>query len=559
MRISKLLTGLIGVLCFPSLAFAAVAVTSGDLQDASSLILPAGNNLEPLEGYSNFTLSYVTDIVSGIEASYEAKYSGDLTLAQELPTLTVQVYSYSRSDLAESSFNSLSGLASFSNGQKTILDEDARSLYYSSLPGTGVDVFGRITSEEKSLHLVHLNGNLIYHVSLFRGGGEYNEGNVNAFAARIADSAGSRETLEDVVEGMKLSLGLLFPPALSDFSAKSEKSSLNLSDLYTIPDNGTVQFDIYIGDPASAVGTVIDSSGILPPQEGDLYIYIQNDGTLLAGVYAPALDASCDEQSGWYRLFSNQALYPYEWNTVSFQYGVGGLILKHEGVVVASCGVSEDRSDRDLYFGDFPTDSINESMVGYLNSLTFNSTLAPDGRTWDAVLSQQLFYDLANSDPDYAIFNTLKTARIFLGSDGMLYPEQPLNRAQMVKVLLKTYGVAADEQGAAPFWDVAPDAWYKKYLNSAYDIGMIEGHANGTFLPEHELNNAEFFTMLARISGEERLGYDDGFSDVSEKNWYAVGAAFALKHNLVSGSSFKPADWVTRREAAQIIYQILHE
>ncbi|MEK7145655.1 MAG: hypothetical protein AAB802_00540, partial [Patescibacteria group bacterium] len=130
MKISKLLTGLIGVLCFPSVAFAAVAVTSSDLQDASSLILPAGSSLQPLAGYQNFTLVSVEDIASGIEATYEAKFSGDLTLAQELPRLTVQVYSYSRSDLAESSFNSLSGLASFSNGLKTILDEDARNLYY---------------------------------------------------------------------------------------------------------------------------------------------------------------------------------------------------------------------------------------------------------------------------------------------------------------------------------------------------------------------------------------------------------------------------------------------
>ena len=559
MKISKLLTGLIGVLCFPSVAFAAVAVTSSDLQDASSLILPAGSSLQPLAGYQNFTLVSVEDIASGIEATYEAKFSGDLTLAQELPRLTVQVYSYSRSDLAESSFNSLSGLASFSNGLKTILDEDARNLYYSSEPGVGVDVFGQITSEEKSLHLAHLNGNLIYHVSLYRGGGEYVEGNVESFAARIAESTTSRESLVDVIEGMKLSLGLLFPPALSDFSARSEKSSLNLSDLYTIPGNGTVQFDLYVGDPASAVGTVIDSSGILPAQPGDLYIYVQSDGTLLAGVYAPEWDSSCDEQSGWFRLFSSQALYPYEWNTVSLQYGVGGLVLKHEGEVVASCSISEDRSTRDLYFGDFPGDSIQESMVGYLNSLTFNSSYAPDGRSWDQVLSEQLFYDLPNSDPDYSVFNYLKAAGIFLGSDGMLLPEQALNRAQMVKVLLMTYDYTGDENGAAPFWDVAGDAWYKKYLNRAYDIGMIEGHANGTFLPEHQLNNAEFFTMLARVAGEERLAYDEEFSDVSEKDWYAGGAAFALKHDLVGGSMFRPADWVTRREAAQIIYQILHE
>ena len=138
----------------------------------------------------------------------------------------------------------------------------------------------------------------------------------------------------------------------------------------------------------------------------------------------------------------------------------------------------------------------------------------------------------------------------------MLYPDAELNRAEMVKVLLKAYNYRSEDETPNRFWDVPTDAWYLKYLNKAAAIGMVEGHKDGRFLPGHQLNRAEFFTMLFRVSGAE-VEYQDYFRDVSDEDWYAEAAAFAYENGIISGRSFYPSSSVTRREAAQALYTLL--
>ena len=188
------------------------------------------------------------------------------------------------------------------------------------------------------------------------------------------------------------------------------------------------------------------------------------------------------------------------------------------------------------------------------HEIIYNTT--DSGLIWDTVLSEQLFLDLPNTDPDVTIFQFLKEEAIFLGSDGMLYPDAELNRAEMVKVLLKAYDYTSDDESVSDFWDVPSDAWYLKYLNKAVDIEMIEGHEDGRFLPGHQLNRAEFFTMLLRVS-ESETEYDAYFRDVDADDWYADAAAFSYEMGIITDQSFYPSTSVTRREAAQALYTLL--
>ena len=50
------------------------------------------------------------------------------------------------------------------------------------------------------------------------------------------------------------------------------------------------------------------------------------------------------------------------------------------------------------------------------------------------------------------------------GSEGNLRPDEYLNRAEMVKILLKAYGHSA-EDGELPFVDTENDAWYTKIFS----------------------------------------------------------------------------------------------
>lgn len=540
----------------PWTAEAVVDVSTSELQESAAVMFPTGDLLPEVSGYEGFELQNEGNAENGVYAIYQAKLSLNPAIEEELPRLKLAVYAYSSQDSAESAFKSLRNSGSFYSGQKSILEENSHEILYKSAPGLSADLFGTINTEDDSLHLLEVNGNLLLHASLYRNSGDYYRPNIEAIAKVFADSATAKILFEEALDYIKLSLGILYQPKNSEYSAISEKSSLNLSELYSIPNHGNVNFEIYINSPASAVGTILDSSGIGASVDGDVYLYVDKDGYLLAGIYAPDFDSDCDIEAGWYRIKSDEAIRSYEWNSVSLSFGVDGFAIYLEGRVAASCDVSQARSDSALYFGDFPSDSIFESFSGYVKSLKTEFAVTKSGSKWDEVLANQLFVDLSNNDPDVDIFQYLQEAGIMLGSEGYLRPDEKLNRAEMVKILLKAYGYSAEE-GPYPFWDAPADAWYSKYLATAYEIGMVEGHEDGRFLPSHEINRAEFFSMLLRISGAGKLSYDGQYSDVGEEDWYLNAAAFAAAKGLVAGDTFDAAKLITRREAAKAIYAMI--
>jgi hypothetical protein len=555
-----LVLSLVAGLSVPS-ARAVVDVSSNELQAAADILLPNADSLGLLKGYSAFHLEEKSSMTGGLSARYKALLLADPWFDSELPEIQLILYSYSSQEAAKASFESLSNSGDFSNGEKTVLSEDSHSLYYqSNFGGSGVDVLNSIDAEYRALHLLEWNGNILLQASLFRQDGEYNEVNLQAFADAIAKTDEVQTLLTGALDNIKLAMGLLFPPSESYWSSQSEKSSYDLSNTFHIPTHGTIHLKIYVTTPSAAVGTILDSSGLSSPTDGDLYLYINSAGRLFAGIYAPNFDANCTQEAGWYRLETNSSLYPYEWNSIDLHYGVGGFSVALNGEEETSCSVSQPRSSNVLYLGDYPNDSIAESMIGTVGYLSTESSKTDTGQEWDDVLTEHLFLDLEDTDPDLAIFQYLKTKKVFLGSDGMLYPDAILNRAQMVKVVLRAFNRNADAGALAPFWDVPVDAWYRKYIAKAYKEGIVSGHDNGTFLPGHDINRAEFLAMLYRIDGSKRLSYEEGtYADVSEDDWFALGAAYAASKGLYPGALLDPSAFVTRREAAHILYALMNE
>ena len=49
------------------------------------------------------------------------------------------------------------------------------------MPGAGADIFGGILTEDNSIHMLHMNGNILFHASIYRNSGEYYRPNVDAF------------------------------------------------------------------------------------------------------------------------------------------------------------------------------------------------------------------------------------------------------------------------------------------------------------------------------------------------------------------------------------------
>lgn len=90
--------------------------------------------------------------------------------------------------------------------------------------------------------------------------------------------------------------------------------------------------------------------------------------------------------------------------------------------------------------------------------------------------------------------------------DGKLRPEDTLTRAEATKILVVAAGqeeAALAWSGAAPFPDVAADAWYAGYVAVAQDLGLVGGYPDGTFKPRGQITYAELAALTARLLGVE--------------------------------------------------------
>ncbi len=77
------------------------------------------------------------------------------------------------------------------------------------------------------------------------------------------------------------------------------------------------------------------------------------------------------------------------------------------------------------------------------------------------------------------------------------YPENPISRAYVLKVLLETYNIKPDNSGSVPFSDVSRSDDYYGYVKEAYDRGIIV--SNTKFHPSRKCTRAEAFIMLYRL------------------------------------------------------------
>ncbi len=137
-------------------------------------------------------------------------------------------------------------------------------------------------------------------------------------------------------------------------------------------------------------------------------------------------------------------------------------------------------------------------------------------------------------------------------------PDSPITRAELAKMLVQC---AAEEMtGDNPFNDVESDTWYTGAVITAKQKGWVDGYPDGTFKPNNNINRAEALKMIVLIKYTDITGDTMEFSDVDPGAWYYDYVVFAVKKGIVSGyndGSFKPAEDITRGEAAKIISKVM--
>ena len=108
--------------------------------------------------------------------------------------------------------------------------------------------------------------------------------------------------------------------------------------------------------------------------------------------------------------------------------------------------------------------------------------------------------------------------------------------------------IALSGRGAIPFSDVDDTQWYYQAVCYAYENGLMNGTGDTAFSPDEVTSRGMVVTLLHRLEGEPTAGAAP-FTDVAEQAYYKQAVAWATENQIVDGygdGTFGPDDVITR-------------
>lgn len=220
--------------------------------------------------------------------------------------------------------------------------------------------------------------------------------------------------------------------------------------------------------------------------------------------------------------------------------------------------------DKNGEFRHIPTkiDSVYGKYYAVLRSLT-NSTYS---LIWNPVS----FNDIDNHWAKDSI-EELGSKLIVTGDEnGSFLPDDNITRAELTIILAKALGFPKSDNNGY-FSDINESDWFAAYVNSAYELNLVEDTSDGNFNPNEYLKRQEAISMIGKslrfigidkeISERESLGILENFADyddIARSNLQDV--ALCVKKSIVKGkedNTIAPNDMLTRAEVATMISELL--
>jgi len=170
------------------------------------------------------------------------------------------------------------------------------------------------------------------------------------------------------------------------------------------------------------------------------------------------------------------------------------------------------------------------------------------------------FSDVDKTHEHYVAIQFLSDNEIVKGyEDGTFKPEQAVNRAEALKIILESAKIKMEDVEESQFSDVKPDAWFAKYVAVAKAKGIVNGNPDGTFAPSREVSRAEFIKMLLNTNGfkSEKWEGTQIFPDVPVGEWFTPYMNYAGQSGLIvknESENLIPGQSLNRGEVAETMY-----
>lgn len=173
------------------------------------------------------------------------------------------------------------------------------------------------------------------------------------------------------------------------------------------------------------------------------------------------------------------------------------------------------------------------------------------------------FSDLGQLHKNYSAIVHLADEGVINGyPDGTFKPENPVNRAELLKILVEGKGITpvVDDYSNC-FSDVKTD-WYASYICYAKDEGWVDGYPDGSFKPAQTVNKVEAIKMLLNSQGVEipESITEKPFDDVNITDWFAVFISKAKELGILeeTGNYLTPAEGMRRAGICENLYRLIN-
>lgn len=171
---------------------------------------------------------------------------------------------------------------------------------------------------------------------------------------------------------------------------------------------------------------------------------------------------------------------------------------------------------------------------------------------------------------------TLAEEGIVTGQSEITFnPDGNLNRAEAAALIYRILSTSEPQAPTQkPFPDVPVEQWYAGYISELSSMGLINGHADGTFKPSNKITRAEFFTLAlnlyyhladettkTEIDALKSGATTDLYSDL-EDDWYTPTITTLTELGFISGSDcgeercINANSNITRAEATVPLYKM---
>ncbi len=173
-----------------------------------------------------------------------------------------------------------------------------------------------------------------------------------------------------------------------------------------------------------------------------------------------------------------------------------------------------------------------------------------------------LFSDVSESHANWDAISYLYEAGVIEGyDDGTYKPDQTVNRAELLKIIIEGKGFTPSMDDFSNCFDDVAEDWYAPYVCYAQSVDWVEGYDDGTYRPGNPVNNVEALKILLlayEVEVPESVE-EAPFDDVPTDIWYAKYVSKAQELELLEedGGYFSPGKERTRAEIAENLYRLL--